>query len=64
MHMCLSFHSYLMQVQKRDINLEGEGAEMIWKDGIDICTLPCVKQITIGNLLYNTGSPAPCSVMT
>ena len=51
--MCLSFCSYLMQAQKRDMNLRGEGAEMIWENGIDIYTLPCVTQMTSGNLLYN-----------
>ena len=64
MCICLSFCSYLMQVQKRDVNLRGEGAEIIWENGIDIYTLPCVTQMTSGNLLYNTESSAPCSVMT
>ena len=64
MRICLSFCSYLMQVQKRHVNLEGEGAGMIWENGIDIYTLPCVKQVTSGNLLCNTGGPAPSSVMT
>ena len=30
------------------------------ESGIDIYTLSCVKQITSGNLLYNTGSSAQC----
>ena len=30
----------------------------------DIYTLPRVKQLASGKLLYNTGSPAWCSVMT
>lgn len=52
MRICLSFCSYLMQVQKRHVNLEGEGAGMIWENGIDIYTLPCVKQVTSGNLFF------------
>ena len=32
--------------------------------GKPICTLPCVKWLASGKLLYNTGSPAWCSVMT
>ena len=35
-----------------------------WEIRIDIYTLPCVKQIASGNLLYSTGSSAWCSVMT
>ena len=38
---------------------EGEGG-MNGESGIDIHTLSCVKQITSGNLLYNTGSSAQC----
>ena len=34
------------------------------KSSIDIYTLPYVKQIASGKLLYNTGSPAWCSVTT
>ena len=30
----------------------------------DIYTLSCVKQIASEKLLYNTGSPAWCSLMT
>lgn len=30
---------------------------------IDLCVLPCVKQITNGNLLYNPGSSVGCSVI-
>ena len=37
---------------------------MDWEIRIDIYTLPCVKQITSGNLLYSIGGSAGCSVMT
>ena len=46
-----------------DIAGEGEG-RMNWKSSIDIYIRSCVKEITSGKLLYNTGSPAWCSVMT
>ena len=36
---------------------EGEGG-MNWEIRIDIYTLPCVKEIASGNLLYSTGSSA------
>ena len=42
---------------------EREGG-MNWEIRIDIYTLPCVKQVASGNLVYSTGSPARCSVMT
>ena len=42
----------------------GGGGVMNWEIGIDILTLPCVKQIASGNLLYITGSSARCSVIT
>ena len=42
---------------------EGEGG-MNWEVRIDIYTLPCVKSIVSGNLLYSTGSSTQCSVMT
>ena len=35
-----------------------------WEIRFDINTLPCVKQIAGGNLLYSTGSSAQCSVTT
>ena len=41
-----------------------EGSGMNWEIQIDMYTLLCVKQIASGNLLYNTGSSAQCSVMT
>ena len=42
---------------------EGErGAN--WEIRFDINTLPCVKEIASGNVLYSTGSSAQCSVMT
>ena len=42
---------------------EGEGG-MNWKIGVDICALPCVRQIASGNLLLSAGSSAWCSSMT
>jgi len=35
-----------------------------WKRSIDIYTASCVKQIAGGKLLYDTGTPAWCPVMT
>ena len=35
-----------------------------WEIRTDIYTLPCVKQIANGKLLYSTGCSAQCSVMT
>jgi len=37
---------------------------MNWEIGIDIYTLPRIKQIASGNLLYSTGSSAKRSMMT
>ena len=37
---------------------------MNWEAETHIYTLPCVKQIASGKLLYSTGSSAQCSVMT
>ena len=45
------------------MDLKGRGG-MNWEITIDICALPCVKQIAGGYLLYSTGSSARCSVMT
>ena len=42
----------------------GRGGGMNWEIGIDIYTLPCVKQIASGKMLYSAGSSALCSVMT
>ena len=42
---------------------EGEGGTN-WEIRFDIITLPRVKQIASGNLLYSTGSSARCSVVT
>ena len=42
----------------------GKEGGMNWEIGTDINTLPYVKQIAWGNLLYSTGSSAWCSVMT
>ena len=38
-----------------DMVREGEG-EMNWESNIETYTLPCVKQIASGNLLYDAGS--------
>ena len=46
-----------------DTEGEGEGG-MNWEIRFNINTLPCVKQIASGNLLYSSGSSAQCSVMT
>ena len=47
------------------VNTGWEGVcGMNWEGGTDIYTLSCVKQITIGKLLYRTGSSTWCSVMT
>ena len=37
---------------------------MNWEAETHIYTLPCVKQIASGKLLYSTGSSAQCSGMT
>ena len=50
-------------VGNRRVDTEGEG-EGGMKIRFDINTLPCVKYIASGNLLYSTGSSAWCSVMT
>ena len=61
-----------MYGRNRDIDLEnghvdtvgkGEGGTN-WEIRFDINTLPCVKYIASGNLLYSTRSSAWCSVMT
>ena len=42
---------------------KGEGGTK-WESSIEIYTLPYVKQIAIGRLVYNIGSSAQCSVIT
>ena len=42
---------------------EGEGGTN-WESSTDMYTLPYVKEIAGGKLLYSTGSPALCSVTT
>ena len=37
---------------------------MDWESSTDTYTLPCVKDIASGKLMYSTGSSAWCSVMT
>ena len=49
-----------LQGRNRDTDVENgcvdtEGG-MNWEIRIDICKLPCVKQIASGNLLYSTGT--------
>ena len=46
-----------------DTGEEGEG-KTNWEIVIDAYTLPHVKEIADGNLLYNTGNSAQGSVMT
>ena len=46
-----------------DTGEEGEG-KTTWEIVIDAYTLPHVKEIADGNLLYNTGNSAQGSVMT
>ena len=41
----------------------GGGAGMNWEIKIDVCALPCVKQIPSGDLLYNAGNSAWSSVV-
>ena len=45
---------------------EQRGGRMNWDVGMDMYTLRilCIKQRTNENLLYSTGNPARCSVMT
>ena len=40
------------------------GSGMNRVPGIDVCALPCAKQIASGNRLYSTGGSAQCSVVT
>ena len=50
---------------ERADTVEGKrGCGMNWEIGIDIYTIPCVKQIASGNLLYSAENSAPCSVVT
>ena len=37
---------------------------MNWKIGIDIYTLPCIKQTTSENLVHSTRNSTQCSVVT
>ena len=40
------------------------GKERVGQIRTDTCTLPCIKSIASGKLLYNIGSSAQCSVLT
>ena len=56
-----------IEIQTQRIYMWTQGANEGWDElrgDIDIYTPPCVKQIASGNLLYNTGNSAWCSVMT
>ena len=41
-----------------------EEDEMNQESSIDIYIPPCIKLTANGKMVYNTGSPAQCSVMT
>ena len=46
-------------MKNRPVDPVGRGEGVInWESSIEICTLPYVKQIANGKLLYNTGSSA------
>ena len=47
-----------------DVWTWGRGGGMNWKIGIDVCALPCVKQIASRNILYSTASSAWYSMVT
>ena len=44
-----------------DVAKEGEGGTKR-ESGVDTYTLPCVKWVSSGKLLYSAGSSAQCSV--
>ena len=50
-----------MQMQKTDCGHDGGGGGMNWEIRINIYTLPHVKQISSGNLLYSAGNSARAS---
>ena len=41
----------------------GHQRALSWESSTDVCTLPCVRYIASGKLLYSTGNSAQCSVM-
>ena len=54
-------------VENKPMDTKGNrGCGMNWEIDIDICTLLilCIKWITNENLLYSTGNPTPCSLVT
>ena len=52
-------------VGKGLVDIEGEGENGTnWESRTDIYTLPCVKQLASGKLLYSLGSSAEHSVVT
>ena len=58
-----------MQGRTRDADVENRCLDMVvgaltWEIRVDVCALPCVKQIASGDLLQSSGSSAQCSVMT
>ena len=47
-------------IKNRPLNSLGEGeGGMIWENSIEIYTLPYVKQIASGSLMYDAGNPKP-----
>ena len=52
-----------LQSRNRDIGGKGEGG-INWENSIETYTLPYIKQIASGKLLYSTGSSTWCSVTT
>ena len=53
-----------MDVENGLVNVRDKGSRKNWEIGTDIYTLPCVKQLASGNLLYGAGSSVLCSVRT
>ena len=48
----------------KSADAEGEGGGVNWEIGVDICTPPCIKQVTNENLLCSTGSSVQCPAVT
>ena len=52
-------------IENRLLDTVGKGEEgMNWKSNTETYTLPCVKQIASGNMLYDTGTQIQSSVTT
>ena len=43
---------------------ETEWGGINWEDGINACTLLCIKQMTSKNLLYSTVKSTQCTTVT